>query len=347
MSHRARDIQTSSNFLTDASQGLQHQVTVHVHQISVSEGNTIPIAIYIAAGLWSFENPTYPIYAYFHGGGFMFGSLESEHAACMRLAAKLHVIVISICYRHTPQHPWPAAWTDATIAMDWIYANALRFGGDPTGIVVGGVGFGAHLAMHVVRRWKRKFETHAPHIGPHLRCTCAAANAFIRGVLLCTPWFYLDFTAFPHRDFASFQTTSRWQYSDAPILNSAMLAFFVQNLRNPLDEEGPADIELEDDVYYSNWPQITIMVAGSDPLRDDGLLLAQKLRLAGIPHMVHPFWGLPHDFRQFDEALSACKEWDEIIVDSIHAMLEGRLGLVGIPSPPETVESTSRRGTII
>lgn len=83
---------------------------------------------------------------YFHGGGWVLGSLDSADSACRFLAGNSGVSVLSVDYRLAPEHPFPAALEDATTACMFAAARAGQWGHDPTRIAVGGDSAGGNLA---------------------------------------------------------------------------------------------------------------------------------------------------------------------------------------------------------
>lgn len=97
-----------------------------------------------------------PIYIHFHGGGFLFGTLDSENATCSRIADDTGVVVLNVNYRHTPDWIYPAAWLDAEEAFDWAVSTADLFGGDPEQIVVGGISAGGHLSASLAQKLNRE-----------------------------------------------------------------------------------------------------------------------------------------------------------------------------------------------
>ena len=67
-----------------------------------------------------------PLLLYFHGGGFVFGDLETHDGVCRLLAAASGASVLSVEYRLAPEHPFPAAVEDAWAAFAWAAENAAR-----------------------------------------------------------------------------------------------------------------------------------------------------------------------------------------------------------------------------
>jgi acetyl esterase/lipase len=214
-----------------------------------------------------------PIYVYYHGGGFIYGSLDSEDANCSRIVASMDIIVFHISYRHAPRHPFPEAHNDALDAFDWLIENADAFGGDLGNVVVGGVSAGANLACHVVLARNavlaRDYENNE--------------GAIIKGLVLLTPWLVINKDKFHYEEFVAKEKASRVQCSDAPAVSGKVLDFFVNCMGEGVHEniDVNPDVGLVSGNKLRGLPSTTVMVAGSDPLRDDGLLFARKLHQHG------------------------------------------------------------------
>lgn len=87
-----------------------------------------------------------PVFVFFHGGGFVAGTLSEFDGFCSRLADAAGCIVASVDYRLAPEHPYPAAVDDAWAGLCFVASNAGGFGGDPQRIAVGGDSAGGNLA---------------------------------------------------------------------------------------------------------------------------------------------------------------------------------------------------------
>lgn len=96
----------------------------------------------------------HPVLVYFHGGGWVVGSLASHDGVARFLCRRGQCVVISIDYRLAPEHRYPAAVEDAWAATSWVAAHANELGGDPQRLAVGGDSAGGNLAA-VVARWAR------------------------------------------------------------------------------------------------------------------------------------------------------------------------------------------------
>ncbi len=90
-----------------------------------------------------------PLLVYFHGGGWVQGSVQTHDASCRLLAHLSGVRVMSVDYRLAPEHPYPAAVEDAVAAFAWAAEHADRLGGDPARLAVGGDSAGGNLAAVV------------------------------------------------------------------------------------------------------------------------------------------------------------------------------------------------------
>jgi len=98
-----------------------------------------------------------PLLIYFHGGGFVFGGLDTHDALCTRLAHESGVRILSCSYRLAPEHPFPAQRDDALAAAKWVLANAWRVGADKRRLLIGGDSAGGYLALTVARALPKAF----------------------------------------------------------------------------------------------------------------------------------------------------------------------------------------------
>jgi acetyl esterase len=108
--------------------------------IVVAETSAVPVRIY-RAGL----SPA-PVVIFCHAGGFALGSLDTDHRQCVELARRARCTVVSVDYRLSPEHPYPAALDDATAVLRWVVAEAVGLGVDPARLAVAGSSAGGALA---------------------------------------------------------------------------------------------------------------------------------------------------------------------------------------------------------
>ncbi len=111
----------------------------------------IPIRIYVPKG----QGP-FPVFLTFHGGGWVFGSLDLHDPFCRNIADQAHVIVVSVDYRLAPEHKFPAGLNDCYAAAEWTAKNIREWNGDPSRIGIGGDSAGGNLAAAVTLKAKEK-----------------------------------------------------------------------------------------------------------------------------------------------------------------------------------------------
>ncbi|MGH9579180.1 MAG: alpha/beta hydrolase, partial [Terriglobales bacterium] len=99
-------------------------------------GAHIPIRIYTPREIKSGEK--LPVLLWFHGGGFVIGSLDTHDSVCRMLANQADCIVVSADYRLAPEYKFPAAVEDCEAALKWLAPHAVEFGADARAIAVGG-----------------------------------------------------------------------------------------------------------------------------------------------------------------------------------------------------------------
>jgi len=107
-------------------------------------GGDIPVRIYRPS-----DAPTLPVVTFFHGGGWVFGNLDSHDHLCRVLASKAECVVVAVDYRLAPEAPYPAAVDDAWAAVEWVVANADELGVDADRLAVVGDSAGGNLAAVV------------------------------------------------------------------------------------------------------------------------------------------------------------------------------------------------------
>lgn len=245
-------------------------------------GSALPIRIYTPKGTGPF-----PILMYFHGGGWVICNIETHDAICRALCAGASCVVISVDYRLAPEHKFPAAPEDCLAATRWAGANASSIDGDPTRIVVSGDSAGGNLAAVTALRIRDEG-------GPALR-----GQALI----------------YPATTHYSRPTRSHVENADGYFLTrSAMVWFMDHYLRDAADAENEhASPLLARDL--SGLPSAFVLTAEFDPLRDEGLQYAERLRAAGVPvqysnydGMIHGFYGSPL-YSQGAQAIAETCSW--------------------------------------
>ena len=206
----------------------------------------------------------WPCLLYIHGGGWVVGGLDSHDFICFELASALQVLVIAIDYRLAPEHPFPAAYEDCRAV--W---QAIQAGHGP----------------HVINLQQRVV------IGDSAGGNLAAALCLgLRDDRQPLP--RAQVLIYPGLGGPS-DLPSRRDCMDAPLLSSAdtegYLALYLRGSGKPSPYAMPL---LAEDL--SGLPKAFIAVAQFDPLRDDGLLYAERLQAAGVASVLYPGKGLVH-----------------------------------------------------
>src|SRR5580698_6769740 len=110
----------------------------------VAEGREITVRVYTPP---SGDGPL-PVVVFFHGGGWVVGTLETHDPYCRALAMEAEVVVVSVDYRLAPEHKFPAGLEDCRVATEWVLAHAMELGGDSR-VLVGGDSAGGTMATVV------------------------------------------------------------------------------------------------------------------------------------------------------------------------------------------------------
>ena len=213
-----------------------------------------------------------PTLLYLHGGGFMVGSVNTHDILCRELSRLSGCAVVSLGYRMSPKHRFPTAVDDAWDALAWLATQP-----ECAGVAVGGDSAGGTLAA-----------------------VCAIRARDAQLPLALQLLFYPGCAA--HAD-----TPSHTRFASGLLLEREHIHFFFnQYLRAPADYEDWrfAPLEAPDvDGVAPAW----FGLAECDPLVDEGLLYADKLRLAGVPVDLDIYRGVTHEFIKMGRAIPEAK----------------------------------------
>ena len=231
----------------------------------------IPGRVYDAAGV---DAPARAVVAYFHGGGWVQGDLETHHGLCARLAFHSGAIVVAIDYRLAPEHPFPAAVEDCFAAYRWLRSHAAAVGGDPGRVAVAGDSAGGNLSA-VVSLLSASEGVPAP--------TCQ--------VLI-----------YPALDFV-LETPSHRDLADGHIIPRDRIVWYMEQYLpagTNLNDLRASPLRAPD---LNGQPPALIITAGFDPLRDEGHTYAERLRAAGVDVVYHEYQGQIHAFVSLTKAI--------------------------------------------
>jgi acetyl esterase len=246
----------------------------------------IPTRIYTPAG----DGP-FPILVYFHGGGWVLGSLDGVDTICRRIAQIAEVVVISVSYHLAPEHKFPEPVHEAFFVTKWVFDHAHEFQGNPHQLAIGGDSAGANLAAAV---------TIMARTSDHPK--------------LCTQLLFYPVTS------CRFESRSFDEFSSGYLLTREAMEWFRGHyLSKPEDMDNPLASPLlcED---LSGLPPAYIVTAEYDPVRDDGEEYARRLQAAGVPVILRRYEGMIHDFMSFADPPWELDESVQAIDDTAKAV---------------------------
>jgi acetyl esterase len=241
--------------------------------VPARDGHPLPLRLYAPS------HERLPLLLFFHGGGFTVGSIATHDTLCRVLAGRSGCAVLSVDYRLAPEHRFPTAADDAWDALTQVANGAGAWGLDGSRIAVGGDSAGGTLAAV---------------------CAIQARDA---GLALALQLLIYPGTA------ARQDTDSHRRYAEGPLLGEALISwFFAQYVDGGAERDdwrfAPLNAEDLEGVAPA-W----IGLAEVDPVVDEGIAYADKLRAAGVPVDLEIYRGVIHEFvkmgRAIPEALQA------------------------------------------
>ena len=233
---------------------------VNDFSIPVRDGHEIPARLYAPSA------KKLPVLLYFHGGGFTIGSIATHDVLCRQISHLAGCAVVSVDYRLAPDFKFPTAANDAWDALQWLAGHAAELNLDARHLAVGGDSAGGTLAA---------------------MCAVLARDASLPLALQLL--FYPGCAA--HQD-----TASHHMFARGFVLEEVEITWFFNHyLRSPADREdwrfAPLKVSHADDVAPA-W----FGLAECDPLLDEGVMYADKLRAAGVPVDLEIYRGVTHEF---------------------------------------------------
>ncbi|MEH7309259.1 alpha/beta hydrolase [Neobacillus drentensis] len=217
-------------------------------RISIGPDSEINVRIYTPIG----EGP-FPIFVYYHGGGWVLGDLETSDATCRMLAKRTGRIVVSVDYRLAPEYKFPIPVEDSYAALKWVSENATAFNGNVTNMVVGGDSAGGNLATVVSLISK---ERNGPAI---------AAQVLIYPVTSL-----------------SYDANSYLEFQNGYGMDRDLMIWFGNHYTNNDEEKHHKYVAPLVAADLSNLPPALVITAENDVLRDEGQAYAERLKKAGV-----------------------------------------------------------------
>jgi acetyl esterase len=225
-------------------------------------GGPLTLRLYTPRGLTG----SAPALVFFHGGGWIYGDLDSHDAVCRFLAEEAQVRVVAVDYRLGPEAPFPAAFDDSWAAWTWVAEHAKGLGIDASRIAVGGDSAGGNLAAIVAQH-----AVDGEGVRPAFQLLIYPATDFLGG------------------------SRSRQTYAEGFYLTKGFMDLAEEHyLVGDEDKTERRLSPLHQDV--AGVAPAYVVTAGFDPLLDEGKAYADKLRAAGVPVEYVCEEGLIHSF---------------------------------------------------
>ncbi|KAI0174417.1 alpha/beta hydrolase fold-domain-containing protein [Pestalotiopsis sp. NC0098] len=244
-----------------------------------SQGPDVKVRCFTPEG----EKPAagWPVCIYFHGGGWVLGTIDTENVIATNLCSRAKCAVVSVDYRLAPEDPFPAAVEDCWEAVLWALGDGKKILGlDETKLATGGSSAGGNLAAIMCQRA-------ADRGGPKFSLQ-----------LLSVP--VMDNTAFP-------STNESWKENEfSPALPAEKMLWYRRHyLPKQVDWAHPEASPLFWKGDWSKLPAACFVLGELDVLRTEGEQFAEKLTQAGVAADVNIMKGQPHPFIAMDAVLEA------------------------------------------
>ena len=211
-----------------------------------------------------------PLFVYFHGGGNVCGSIDSYDAVCRLLTRESGCILASVDYCLAPEHPAPEPFAEAYAAFEWLAAHAGELGADASRLAVGGDSAGGGLAANVVLKAR---DARGPKIAHQL-------------------------LVYPHVENDVVGESYR-AYGTGHFLTGERMKFYW-SCYVPRPELGEQPYVMASRAKtLRGLPPTTIVMAECDPLYDQGMRYAERLRADGVPVDLRVYRGMIHAFFSF------------------------------------------------
>lgn len=209
------------------------------------------------------HDDTLPLILFAHGGGWVWGSLDTHDAICRELAARTGAATISVAYRLAPENSYPAAPDDVWEVLSDVLAQPDAYGVDPGRFAMAGDSAGGQIATETVARALDAGQRprHLALFYPALEPACDSAS---------------------HAEFA-----------DGAMLTHEGMRWFWDCY---LGKDRAIELRDLEDATAAGFPPVTLQTAGCDVLRDEGQRFADRLRSLGVEVESRDHVGMLHGF---------------------------------------------------
>jgi acetyl esterase len=258
-----------------------------IEELSIEgPGGPLPVRIYAP------ETGTEPygVFVTFHGGGWVVGGLDTHDPVCRALANAADCLVVSVDYRLAPEHPFPAAVEDCYAATEWAVEYADELGGDGDRVAIGGDSAGGNLAAAVTLVARDRG-------GPEL-CHQSLVYPAVNSPSL--------------QEFDSYEENAEGYFLE----RASAEWYYERYLSHPTDARNAyaAPLMARD---LSDLPPATVITAGFDPLRDEGIAYADRLDTAGVPVTHEHFEGMIHGFLNLVDTIDRSRDAIAVLADGL------------------------------
>ena len=252
------------------------------------DGTAVPVRLYDPRD----SRAPGPIMVYFHGGGFVFGSVDTHHSLCAELAAVLDIPVVSVEYRLAPEHRWPSAPDDSEAVARWVAEAPSEIGRDVTSLVLAGDSAGGTLAAVTAIA---------------LRNDPAAKPVIAQWVL------------YPATDMGNYRNYGSYSaFRDGYTMTDDRIDWYDQCYQPDVTHWRASPLKAD----LTGLPPALVVTAELDPLRDQGRAYASALIEAGVATIYREAAGTIHGFATYRNALPSSVTDVAHSLDLLKVMLE-------------------------
>ncbi len=252
-------------------------------------GGDIPVRIY-----WPNAKGPRPALIYFHGGGHVFGDLDTHDVIARNLCGGAEIVVVAVDYRLAPEHKFPAAAEDAWAAYSWVRENGASLGIDTSKLAVGGDSAGGNLAA----------------ITAIMARDAGQSNIKLQVLI------------YPVTDYGLGSDSYNRFGEDYGVLTSGAMKWFQQHYLRSAEDANDWRASPSKAQSLANLPPALIIAAQCDVLCDEGAAYAEALRSAGTKVERKEYAGMIHGFFGMTPAIDDAVRAQSDVASALKTALE-------------------------
>ena len=234
----------------------------------------VPVRVY-----WPETGRRLPVLVYFHGGGWVIGTLDQVDAQCRALANGAQCVVVNVDYRLAPEHKFPAAVDDAYAAVEYVATHADELNIDAERIAVGGDSAGGNLATVICLKAR---DNQGPNV-------------------------MFQLLVYPVTDYDDDRPSTE-EFAEGYLLTKAVMAYFWGHyVSSPEEGRSPLASPINAK-HLEGLPPAMVLTAECDPIRDQGEAYARRLQASGVPVTMKRYAGAIHVFFNLGGVIDAGRE---------------------------------------